>query len=206
MPLDLGVALLPNEEIKGLMMELSASMRSRYNTSYTLNDVNHPHLSLYQGTFSNTVDLQSSMRGFTQISGQEAEIVMRNLILHPSNYVTFQCPQTSSLQSLHEAVLQRASAVRMKDAKTIWERNGVEFGPEKTAATRKYGYPDAYELYDPHFTVGRITDADFNREEVLPFLMQKAGRYIGYNFKSSDLVIHELGTDGACLNPRPIEL
>ena len=201
---DLGVALLPNDEIKKLMIELNRMLKSSHEVSYELGDTNHPHLTLYQGTFESFEDVHKAVTGL-DLNISETEIVLKNLILHPSNFLTFQCYQTERLQRLHETVLNGASEVRLRDVPTIWERNRVQFGPKQQASIKRYGYPDALELFDPHFTIRRITAREFDRTAVITYLMQKAVPYIGYKLKPSAIVIYELGIDAACVNPRRIK-
>ncbi len=103
----------------------------------------------------------------------EAEIKLRNLIVHPSNFVTFQCYTTEGLQKLHEIVLCFVSEVRLRDVPSIWERNNVKFNPEKEENIRQYGYADAFEFYDPHFTIGRVVEKMKYKTE-LDFAIEKA--------------------------------
>lgn len=218
MSTDLGVALLPTNEVRDFMIGLNRALRERYETSYELSKIkNLPHLTLYQGTFAAYGDLNRSIRALNSAQQkfgrtmherlEEVEIVLNNLTTFPSGYVTFQCKRTESLQRLHEDVLALASMVRLKDVQSIWERNKVQLTSEKEEAVRKYGYLDAYELYDPHFTIGRIIRPlnEDERHTILQMLNEKAVNFIGHMSRPSALIIYELGVDAACVNPKEIE-
>lgn len=204
--MDLGIALLPNEEVRELNIQMNKELQAMHRTSYSLGEVFHPHLSLYQSTFKSYGDLQSAMQGLGDLESYVArvEVRLRNLKVHPSNFVTFQCYPTEGLQKLHTVVLKIASQARLKDAPSIWERNNVLFDAEKEENIRRYGYPDAFEFYDPHFTIGRILDRDVDKEQIISGLMKAASKYIDYAFRPEEIAIYELGVDGGCLNPRKL--
>ena len=203
MPVDLGVALMPSREIRQFIIELNRELGRLYPVSYELGEQYHPHLSLYQSTFENSEMLKDAVCELGEI--ESTEIILRNLIGFPSRYVTLQCAPEGRLQSLHESVLRRASQVRAIGVPSIWERNTVSLTPEKIENVRRYGYPDTFEFYDPHYTIGRITSESPDMNAVLEELGKTAKPYLGQATTSLEIVIYELSPDGACTNPRKIK-
>ncbi len=204
MPVDLGVALMPDDKVKELTIRLHKTLGQTHRTSYTFGVQCHPHLSLYQSTFADYQTLEQAMQQLTDRRVREATIKLKNVTMFPSGYVTLQCDNSNGLQRLHRDVLSYASRVRLTDVPTIWERNNVSFPPEKRANIETYGYPDALDLYDPHFTIGRVTDEDADRIRIVSELTELAKPFLEYSFSPEELVVYELGVDGACVNPKRI--
>lgn len=206
MPVDLGIALMPDDEVKGLTVDLHQALRREHRTSYLLGVQCHPHLSLYQSTFANYQTLEQAMQQLTdkERKVKEATIKLKTVTMFPSGYVTLQCDNSTGLQRLHRDVLSLASRVRLTDVPTIWERNNVLFPPEKRENIETYGYPDALDLYDPRFTIGRVIDEGADRVKIVSELGEIAKPFLDYSFSPKELVVYELGVDAACVNPKKI--
>lgn len=201
--IDVGVGLLPDERIRGLIIDLGEALNEEYPTTYRLGDIFHPHLSLYQGTFVELHDVYAGLRVFDPRSALNAELILRYIIFHPSGYVTFRCDRTESLQKLHEDVTGLAARERLVAVDSIWKRNNIPLNAREQESVSRWGYHNAFDLFDPHYTLGRTIDyvGESERNIVVRELSHQAAGYVGRIFRPSNIVVYELGIDGRCMNP-----
>ncbi|HLD85213.1 MAG TPA: hypothetical protein VI968_01525 [archaeon] len=201
MSIDLGVGILPDAKTREMAIRLSRALGEKYRTSYTLGHSYHPHVTLYQATFQDYATLLNSIGKIRHLSLTGIQLEPEDLVVTPSNYIFIRYAKTPELEELQSNVINSVASSRLKGVPTIWDKNKVALSPEKAIAVQQWGFVEAFETFDPHLTIGRITDDNMDCNEVLSLL---SGIYENIDFMPIELVTYELGADGGCLNPRKI--
>ncbi len=207
--IDLGVALMPDEKVGKLCIELSQLLQGKYKTSYNLDGKKfHPHMTLYQSTFRRCEDLENAMGKIKNLGKclGETDIELEDIAVTMGRFVFLNCFKTKSLQKFHEDILELAADIWMKDTPTICQRNKVALSKEQEESDIKYGYPNTHKLFNPHFTIGRLAGIalDSDNKKIIFMLRQHIAKYKNYKFSPAAIAIYEVGTDGGCMNPKNI--
>ncbi|MBI4162686.1 MAG: DUF1045 domain-containing protein [Candidatus Aenigmarchaeota archaeon] len=200
MSIDIGIALLPDEATKQVAVRLSRALQQRHQTSYSLGDVYHPHMTLYQATFPGYETLKSFL-GNLHPDISAMRINAKGLVITPNNYIFVSYQKNPMLEALQIDVIKAVSGKRLKAIPTIWERNKIRLPPAKERAVELYGFPEAFDEFEPHMTIGRVLDDIPKSEDLLAYLRNY---FEEIPFVPSSIVYYELGADGGCLNPKPL--
>ena len=113
---------------------------------------NHPtHLSLYITSFKsqylvNIIDLIKNIAESTE----QFDITTNQITVGKSGFVMLDVDNSKTLQNLSDINITKLSKYRDKDySMPSW----VRYYPEKEISFKKYGTPNAFIQFDPHFSI-----------------------------------------------------
>ena len=64
--------------------------------------------------------------------------------------------RTPALDDLHRRMVQTLNPLRGGSRPQLWEERRGRYGPKELEHLANVGFPEALELWSPHFTIGKV--------------------------------------------------
>lgn len=188
----LNISLTLPGMVKRRVIEESGRIARTYETYFTLgNWENVPHVTLCSIEFPvqktrEVYDIVSRIADRHMI----IECVPTGVVAH-QGYVGIQLEKTKEILRLHTELLKNLAPLRFRS-----EDKGAHFRMNLSDAQLQhivdYGYPDAFELFSPHFTITRL------RNDVDIDTVVKNIDWVPAQFKVSCIGVYLVGEHGTC--------
>jgi 2'-5' RNA ligase len=152
----LNIALALPDKVRARDIALSRELARQYEAYFVLGEnENYPHITVYAVEFPD--DAQEFVLETTrQVAEQFQPIlcVVTRVETH-QGYVGVELEKSPALVQLHEEIVKALAPLRIqKDASGA--EYAMSFTPEQQENLKEYGYADAMQLYNPHFTITRL--------------------------------------------------
>ena len=198
-----GLALIPEKSFIDICIGYQNELKKLFpNLRPTLaHDTNLPHITIFQGTWKNldyakilkTISDQEEFRSLKSVKISDFQIIDdRWLFLNVADEKGF-------LQKIHEFTYSKIK--ESIDLSAINQKETDYYTPKQKEYFAKYGYRFAFDLYIPHFTLGRIENINQDQALVIKDFTRK---FLKNNKLSSILIdrvcYRELGDAGSFAN------
>jgi 2'-5' RNA ligase len=192
----LGLAIIPQQDLREQIINLSSQISAENPLSYTLSqDTNIPHMTLFQGIFDNKKNMREHFQRFaTSTAYAHIQIKLDSMAIFGGSFIFYDVSKNSQIHALHEKTLEYFAPLTTITDEPIAKNQGIILTEKEQEYMSKYGYPLVKELYRPHFTIGRVLNTTN-----LPAL-DKFHVDSNCKFKPQSLVLYQLGVDGSCNN------
>jgi hypothetical protein len=145
-----GFALLPDRESAKAIMEFQESLRDVTGPKLGRYE-NLPHVSLFQGMYSDAFDPAPILDWARLFLGDELTANYQDFTLEPGNWAFANLVPFEQLTSLHYLIAGASAHAMTAPPKTA----GMElWRPQERDAFENHGYRYAMSAYQPHVTVG----------------------------------------------------
>ena len=156
--MDYNVALLPTEDTKQKLVDLSAAIESRVGTQLRLReDSAVPHLTVYLAGFP-TANQEAIAAQLKHIADRHrsAAGLAAGWTLTRRGLIMLSCDLDDDARSLHANVVAAMNPLRRGTVACIWERSRDDLDAAQSALLDTVGFPYALGLWRPHFTIAKI--------------------------------------------------
>jgi len=192
----LNIALKPPKFVSDKAIEMSKELGCKFSSYFILDGVEyHPHITVYSPEYP-----QKNLEKILQVVKNIAENTNK-IKLHGDQFETIQgfigirFDLTDEIKIFHEKVVATLNPLREDHIRQKYEATDyrMKLSPEKIANIRKYGYPSAMNLYNPHLTIIRLTDEQIADE------ISKKIKWDIPEFEVSALEVYKMGEHGTCI-------
>lgn len=154
----LNIALsLPND-VRAADIALSENLAKHHETYFMLGEKeNYPHITVYAVEFPDNA-VEEVLDAVRKIAAQFQPIpcTVKQVEAH-QGYVGVEIEKSPALAHLHEEIVAPLAPLRAPTADSSADY-AMSFTPEQRDNIQRYGYADAMQLYNPHFTITRLKD------------------------------------------------
>lgn len=192
----IGFALIPSPPFFHEIIRIENELHQTAGFLHRLGDVhNLPHLTLFQGTFSEDIDyrfIADQLASFYKEHFNPLVLRFQEVSYVPQGWYFYLCNPSKEVQGLHNIALKECRRhIILEESR--FSRNTSTLTPAEYAGIRDYGYRYAGEAFLPHITLGRtnghedpsILTAFHNKLQELPA-----------ETSTSILTVYEMGPDG----------
>jgi len=190
---NVGIILLPSEEVSQAAIQLSRDVAADFKTFYVLGKESClPHISLYHAAFPERKvpqvkrELKTLSEKFTPFS-----VKLSNVFWQEEGWLDLQAGKNESLVNLHRAVVQTLNPFREGSIMASDELAFSSYSPEEQNNLKLYGYRHAVSLFRPHLTITRLQEGD-----VVSVAQKLKG--VAFTFSAKTLAMCQLGEHGTC--------
>lgn len=181
----LNTAFTPPKEVSGKAIELSRAISSEVESYFVLDGIQfHPHITIYPLEYPEENILK--VLGIVERTVKSIEPVKfqyKRLETH-QGYIGVEFEHFSQIQKIHEGIVNALNPLREGYIREKYNDYQMEFTSNQLESIRRYSYPDAMALYNPHLTITRLKDEN-EAEEILStikwdipeFIIDKIGVY-----------------------------
>lgn len=188
----LNFALNLPDQVRAWSIALSQEMSRRYDSHFVLGkNENHPHITVCTIDFHNG-HMQRVLDAVEQLAAETNPLTctVQRIETH-QGYIGVEVIKSSTLMHFHEQAVKLMAPLRAQQHGD--EANyGMTFTDEQIANMEQYGYPDAMQLYNPHFTITRLTDEP-QAEKLVPSIQVCVSE-----FTVRSIGIYTMGDHGTC--------
>lgn len=146
------------EEVKARGIALSRQLAEQYDAHFVLGeDTNYPHITVYAVEFSDGA-VQQVLNAAKHIAAnvQRIPCTVKRVETH-QGYIGVEVIKSPSIMCIHERVVEVLAPLREQEHGGGADY-GMTFTAEQIANMERYGYADAMQLYNPHFTIIRLKE------------------------------------------------
>lgn len=207
-----GIGVLPDERVRKAVEAMNTILGQHYGVSYHMGGAEgKPHLTLLQTRFTSQMDLSDVLHQMLKEGIAPVDVLNETIALAFERFVFLDCAKTPSLQVLQQRLVDRCVPILVTEGPSIVQsQNLAGLTPLEIENIQTYGYPCLGEASRPHFTVGALRKRSSGSIERGPvaeqypsveliqgWLAELMKEMKGYRFQPKELVIYELGQDGA---------
>lgn len=151
----LNIAIIPDEEIKSKIIEVSNLVSSKIPTQFVLGKKRIPHITIYQAAFP-AKNLDKVKKVVSDLAEKNApfEITMKGISISHGTFLFWNCVKSDRLISLHEQAVNKANFLR--EGQII--KNLPIQSAEDKFDVENYGSLLIGPRFSPHITVTRISN------------------------------------------------
>jgi len=183
----LNTAFKPSEDIAKKTMDFSKKLGEEHEAFFVLDGVNfHPHLTIYSPEYPEH-NLKEVLKTVEEIAKKTNRIkfVFRKIKPH-QGFIGIHFEPSSEIKNMHKEIVLKLSPLREGRIRDKYKVDDFKmtFSPKEQEYIAKYGYANAMELYDPHFTTIRLKNellaekvAENLEWDIPEFIIDKIGIY-----------------------------
>jgi hypothetical protein len=193
--MDVNIALLPDEEAAGPILEKSGQITDAFGGEVRLNRTDMlPHLTLYLTGFP-ADQLPRITDAIKRIAAPLPALQVKlNRFKVKNGNVLWLVEKSSALDKLHRQVVTALNPMRKGLIAEIWDQRKARLNPKERDRLKEVGYPTSLDAWAPHFTVGKVIDTP--DEEVAAKLEP-----VPFRFQARTIGIGEVGPHGTFRKP-----
>jgi hypothetical protein len=188
---DYVLELLPDPDSQRWLIDVSRRI-SEVARSKTLLDAKLalPHVSIYVAAFP--VAAEASLIELARRRSAKLDpitIQVNHVRISSDGLVMLEFNATKELSELHDEIITAANPLRTGAVSAVWAKHLGELNPQQVDLLNEIGYPYGRELWQPHFTVGKISPGVAAKVELA---LKDLSQQLRLNF----LAVGTVGTDG----------
>ncbi len=151
----LNLALTIPQAVSVKAVELSKQLSEKYDAYFVLGEDNYPHITVYAVNFPD-VALKSVLDAAARIAAtsQALQCTYKQVKTH-QGYIGVAVVRSEEMMRFHGRVISALAPLR-SDQHAGGKEYAMSFTEEQMAYIQLYGYADAMQLYNPHFTLTRL--------------------------------------------------
>lgn len=192
MPKKLNLSLNLPDEVRAKDIALSHELARQYDAHFVLGEnENYPHITVYAVEFPDDA-VQHVLNAAQRIAAETDPIAcaVKRVETH-QRYIGVEVVRSPAVLRFHEQVVKTLSPLRVQQHGSGIDY-GMSFTKEQIANMKEYGYPDAMQLYNPHFTITRLKD-ELQTEKAIQQI-----RWDIPEFVVRSIGIYTMGDHGTC--------
>jgi 2'-5' RNA ligase len=191
----LNIAFKPPEIIATKAIALSKKLSRESEPHFVLDGVSvYPHITVYAPEFPEK-NLDKILAAARNIAETTKKIKMSgDQFKANQGFVGIKFALTDEIKKFHEKVVALLNPLREDHNRVKCEAADykMKLSPKKMENNKKYGYPDALELYNPHLTIIRLAD------EKQAQAICKNIKWDIPEFEIDELGVYKMGKHGTC--------
>lgn len=156
----------------------------------------HPHVTIYSPEYPES-NIDKVFKVVEEVSNNTERTKLNfKQISSGDGYISIGFENSPEIKNIHEGVVTKLNPLRgghlMEKHQENLDRYDEDFSPERLESIRKYGYPDAMDLYKPHLTIIRLKD-----KRLAEKIAKKLNREIN-QFIVDKIAVYTMGENGTC--------
>jgi 2'-5' RNA ligase len=187
----INLALNLPQDIQARALELSRQLARQSEAYFVLGEENHLHVTLYAVEFPDS--MTQEVFDVTQQIACDTEPLLctvKGVETH-QGYIGVELDTSAAIRSLHQRVVYALAPLRAQAGESSTDYN-MMFTPEQIANIERYGYADALQLYNPHFTLVRLKN-EGQAKKIIPDLRWDISTFI-----VRSIGVYTMGDHGTC--------
>ena len=193
----LNTVFKPPKDVIEKAMLLSREIGQANESFFILDGIKfHPHITIYSPEYpeSNTDKVFKIVEEISNNTGK-AKLDFKQ-ISSGDGYISIGLENSPEIRNIHKEVVTKLNPLRgghlMERYQKDLEHYNEDFSPERLKSVKKYGYPDAMDLYKPHLTIIRLKD-----KRLAEKIAKKLNREIN-QFIVDKIAVYTMGENGTC--------
>lgn len=191
----LNIALKPPKFVAEKAIGLSRKLGRKFKYHFVLDDTKyHPHITVYSPEYP-VENLEKILEAVRIIAEETKKMKVRGDGFEAKQgFVGVRFDLTDEIREFHKKVVAALNPLRENHLREKYEAADykMKLSPEKIENIRKYGYPSAMSLYNPHLTIIRLTD-EKKAEEISENM-----KWDIPEFEVRELGVYKMGDHGIC--------
>lgn len=192
----LNTAFKPPKYIAEKAIVLSREISKENGVFFVLDAIHfHPHITIYSPEYPKS-NIDKILKIIEKITSNTAKLKFQFLkISGEQGFISVKFNYSPEIKSFHEEIVTKLNPLRegrIKGRRKEGSDYQMNFNPEQKENIKKYGYPDAMNLYSPHLTITRL------KEESSVEQISKNLNWDISQFTVDEIGVYKMGEHGTC--------
>lgn len=195
--LRLNIAFKPPKDVTEKAIALGNEISKNNEVFFVLDGIRfHPHITIYSPEYPKP-NVDRVLKIVEEIANNAAKIEFQlQNISGGQGFISVKFNYSPEIKSFHKKVITKLNPLREGRIKKKYEEGPdyhMNFSSEQKENIKKYGCPDAMNLYSPHLTITRLKDKSSSVDEISKNLNWDIPR-----FTVDKIGVYKMGEHGAC--------